>query len=159
MLRRDGVALEHMSDPVLNRFPSPSSPPRIFRCSIRRGDYFAESAFLEESDSPSCFAHLLIRCAFQIFGPGLVDDVGDFLAGELATDFRFLPLYRQSRSSTVRESLNQPGDTPSISKASAVASLIADSIERGPIRCDRLRSRSECIEHVGGLQSLPALLL
>ena len=51
------------------------------------GDHFAQRPFLEKADlAKLLFAHLFIRCALQFFGPGLVDDMGDFLFGELATE-------------------------------------------------------------------------
>ena len=53
----------------------------IFGLTVGRGDHFAQRPLLEKADlAKLLLAHLFIRSALQFLGPGLVDDVGDFMS-------------------------------------------------------------------------------
>ena len=74
------------------------------------------------------FTHLFIRRALEFFRPGLVDDMGDLLFGELATELVFLtfdghvPLLRP-----LREPFNKLGlDTLDLETIGGFPNLITE---------------------------------
>jgi hypothetical protein len=76
---------------MLDGLIRPDPLREIFGLTIGTGDHFAQRPFLEKADlAKLLFAHLFIGSALQFFGPGLVDDMGDFLFGELATELVLL---------------------------------------------------------------------
>src|SRR3984957_17559419 len=111
MLWRDRVALKDMSNAVVNGGIRPDPFGKKLWLTVCVGDHFAKAAFLKKADlAKLLFPHLFIRCALQFLGPGLVDDVGALLFGQLATKpflltlDRHVPLLRP-----LREPLDQPG--------------------------------------------------
>src|SRR5580698_247681 len=109
MLWRDRVALEDMGNAVVNGGIRPDSFGKKLWLTVCVGDHFAKGAFLKKADlAKLLLPHLFIRCALQFLGPGLEDDVGDLLFGQLATKPFLLTFDRHvSLLRPLRESLNQ----------------------------------------------------
>src|SRR5207249_10026137 len=87
MLRRDRAALEDVIQAVPNGIGICDRLRRYDRQTVGALDHFAECAPLEKADLTELLsAHLFIGSALQLFGAGLVDDVGHLMLGELATE-------------------------------------------------------------------------
>ena len=87
MLRGHGVALEDVGNGVVNGFVQFDPLREILRLTGGGLDHFAQATALQPSQLPELlFADLFNRSALQLLGPGLVDDVGDFIFGEPATE-------------------------------------------------------------------------
>ena len=57
------------------------------RLAVGRFDHFAQCPLLEKADlTELLLADLFIGRALDLFGAGLVDDMGDFIAAEFATE-------------------------------------------------------------------------
>ncbi len=92
MLWGHGVALEDVGNGVVNGFVQFDPLREIVRLTVGGLDQLAQSTALQPSQLPELlFAHLFIGSAFELFGPGLVDDVGDFILGEFAPEAPLLP--------------------------------------------------------------------
>ena len=125
-----------------------------------------KDAFLKKANLPKLLvAHLFIRSALQFFRPGLVDDVGDFLFGELATEFGFLTLHGHVPllDRLENRSMNL-GSTPSISNAEPVwppepgVVWITDLMQAfGQFVAIDCRAVVDGAEHIARLQCLPTL--
>ena len=135
---------------------------RSHRQPIGGGDHFAQGALLEKADlAELLLTHLFIGSALQFFGPRLVDDMGDLLFGELATELGFLsfdrhvPLLRP-----FREPFNKLGlDTFDFKSRAGAPGGITKLVETlGQFIAIDCRAVVDGAEHVAGLQCLPTLL-
>ncbi len=111
MLRGHGVALEDVGNGVVNGFVQFDPLREILRLTVGGLDHLAQTTALKPSQLPKLLlADLFIRCALQFLGPSLVDDMGNFIFGELAAEALLLPGNGGIPfSGPLRESLNQLG--------------------------------------------------
>ena len=129
---------------------------------VSGSDNFAQRPFLKKANlAELLLAHLFIRRALEFFRTGLVDDMGDLLFGELATELLFLtfdghvPLLRP-----LREPFNKLGlDTFDFKGRAGAPGGISKLVETlGQFIAIDCRAVVNGTEHVAGLERLPTLL-
>ena len=80
-----------MGKAVREGIVQPDVLSKNFGLTIGSGDHLPQCPFLEKTDlAELLISHLFIRHALEFFGARLVDDMGNLLFGELATDLFFL---------------------------------------------------------------------
>jgi hypothetical protein len=95
VLRRDRAAFKNMAEAMREGGGFGNSFGGRGRQAVCRRDHLAKCALLEKSDLAELLAaHLFIGYALEFFRAGLVDDMGDFLFGQFATNLVFLTLHR-----------------------------------------------------------------
>ena len=132
---------------------------RGHRQPIGGGDHFAQGTFLKKADlTELLLTHLFIRSALQFFGTRLVDDMGDLLFGELATEPGFLPFDRHvPLLRPFREPFNKLGlDTFDFKSRAGAPGGVTKLVETlGQFIAIDCRAVIDGAEHVAGLKRLP----
>src|SRR6266545_5823417 len=84
------MAFKDVLQAVLDGFIGRYSLREVLSLTIGGLDHSAQRTPLEKSNlAELLLAHLFIRSAFQLFGPSLVDNMGDFILRQLATQALF----------------------------------------------------------------------
>ena len=109
VLRGDRAAFKDMGEAVRQSIARPDVLGERFGLTIGGGDHLAKDALLKKTDLAELLvAHLFIRHTLELFWPRLVDDMGNLLFCELATELVFPTLHGHvALLRTFRESLNQ----------------------------------------------------
>jgi hypothetical protein len=94
VLRGDRAAFKNMGEAVREGIIRPDILGERFGLAIGGGDHLAQCPFLKKANLAELLVtHLFIGHALEFFWPRLVDDMGDFLFCQLATELVFLTFH------------------------------------------------------------------
>ena len=159
---RNGTPFKNMAEAVGEGIIRHHFYREFFWQSIRRRDDFSQCPFLEETDLAELLVtHFIIRCALNFFRAGLVDHMGNFLVGQFATEFCFLPFHRHvALLRAFREPFDKFWVNPlDFKRRPGALDRVANLVQPlGEFVAIHRRAVVDGTKHIARLQCLPTLL-